>query len=395
MVPYEIPKNWIQHNLVEISTSFTNAKSSILSLKSLPLQRRWVEELQTLELKREVAGTSRIEGAEFTEQELEKALKETPDQLFTRSQRQAHAVVNTYRWLSSLPEDYPLNGDLIKDIHRRIVTGADDDHCGPGRIRRQNENVNFGSLRHRGAEGGDECELAFNEFSKALQGEYQEHDPIIQAMAAHYHIAAMHPFSDGNGRTARAVEALMLQRAGLRDVCFIAMSNYYYDEKNSYLAVLAQVRQGGHDLTPFFQFALEGLFTQSQRVVREIQHQIAKVLYKSTMFELFKRLKSPKKRLIAERQMEILKLLLEVESMDYHAFWKRIKGVYEKLKDPGSAMIRDLNNLIYLKAINIKKISEDQCNLSIRLEWPKEITESDFFAKIKTLPKAKTLSFLG
>jgi len=156
-----------------------------------------------------------------------------------------------------------------------------------------------------------------------------------------------------------------------------------------------QVRQGGHDLTPFFQFALEGLFTQSQRVVREMQHQIAKVLYKSTMFELFKRLKSPKKRLIAERQMEILKLLLEVESMDYHAFWKRIKGVYEKLKDPGSAMIRDLNNLIYLKAINIKKISEDQYNLSVRLEWPKEITESDFFAKIKTLPKAKTLSFLG
>ena len=38
----------------------------------------------------------------------------------------------------------------------------------------------------------------------------------------------MHPFVDGNGRTARALEALMLQRAGLRDSSFIAMSNYYY-----------------------------------------------------------------------------------------------------------------------------------------------------------------------
>lgn len=28
-------------------------------------------------------------------------------------------------------------------------------------------------------------------------------------MAAHYHIGAMHPFGDGNGRTARALEAFM------------------------------------------------------------------------------------------------------------------------------------------------------------------------------------------
>ncbi len=34
--------------------------------------------------------------------------------------------------------------------------------------------------------------------------------------AAHYHLAAMHPFVDGNGRTARALEALMRERAGLR-----------------------------------------------------------------------------------------------------------------------------------------------------------------------------------
>ena len=57
-----------------------------------------------------------------------------------------------------------------------------------------------------------------------IEHELRDHDPIIQALAAHYHVAAMHPFLDGNGRTARALEALMLQRAGLRDTCFIAMS---------------------------------------------------------------------------------------------------------------------------------------------------------------------------
>jgi Fic family protein len=45
----------------------------------------------------------------------------------------------------------------------------------------------------------------------------------------------MHPFLDGNGRTARALEAFILQKVGLKDSLFIAMSNYYYEEKNEYL----------------------------------------------------------------------------------------------------------------------------------------------------------------
>ena len=93
---------------------------------------------------------------------------------------------------------------------------------------------------------------------KAVQQEFPQHDLLIQALALHYHFAALHPFLDGNGRTARAVEALMLQRAGLRDSLFIAMSNYYYDEKEAYLTKLKEVREREHDLTPFLHFGLKG-----------------------------------------------------------------------------------------------------------------------------------------
>lgn len=77
----------------------------------------------------------------------------------------------------------------------------------------------------------------------AVRTVYNKHDPLIQALALHYHFAAMHPFMDGNGRTARALEALVLQRAGLTDKAFIAMSNYYYDEKNAYVSSLSEVRR--------------------------------------------------------------------------------------------------------------------------------------------------------
>ena len=394
MIQYEIPQHWIAYGGPAIANALVEAKSAVLSLKTVPYQRRWVEGLQQIQLKREVAGTSRIEGAEFTERELEAAMQQTPEQLVTRSQKQAHAAVQTYRWIATVPPDQPIDADLICMIHRRIVTGADDDHCPPGQLRQQDQNVTFGAPRHRGVEGGDECERAFDHFTRALGREFRDHDPLIQAIAAHYHLAAMHPFVDGNGRTARALEALMLQRAGLRDSSFIAMSNYYYDEKNAYLGALAEVRQRGDDLTPFLQFALRGVTLQSQRLLTEIQHEISKGLFRNLMLDLFSLLKTPKKRVIAERQLEILKLLLDVEWMDWHEVIRRTSSVYATLGNPLKALVRDINSLAALGAVKVDKLGEGRYRLGVRLEWPTEITETAFFEKLKELPKAKTHSFL-
>jgi Fic family protein len=394
VIRYVVPANWIRYERVAIADALTEAKAAVLSLKTVPYQRRWVEALQKIELKREVAGTSRIEGAEFTERELEAAMKESPDQLLTRSQKQAHAAVLTYQWIARVPPDRPLDSRLICEIHRRIVTGADDDHCPPGQVRRRDENVNFGNPRHRGVEGGEECERVFADFANALQREYREHDPLVQALAAHYHLAAMHPFLDGNGRTARALEALMLQRAGLRDTSFIAMSNYYYDEKPAYLTSLAAVRQGDHDLTPFLRFALNGVAQQSRRVLAGIQHEISKELFRSLMLDLFTRLKTPRKRVIARRQMEILRILLEVEWMDWQELIERTGGIYRGLDNPYKALVRDVGSLIGLQAVKLERIEEGRHRLGVRLEWPTEMTETAFFKRLKELPKAKTMSFL-
>lgn len=394
MIGYGLPRNWVRYDLQTVAKELVEAKSAVLSLRTIPYQRGWVEALQQMELKREVAGTSRIEGAEFTDRELDAAMKETPEQLLTRSQRQAHAAVQTYRWIAKLPDDGAVDAELICAIHRRIVTGADDDHCPPGQIRRHDENVNFGQPRHRGAEGGDECALAFGEFTRALQQDYGDHDPLIQALAAHYHLAAMHPFMDGNGRTARALEALLLQRTGLRDTCFIAMSNYYYDEKTAYLTALAEVRERDHDLTPFLVFGLRGIALQSRRLLAEIQHHISKELFRNLMFDLFHRLRTPRKRVIAERQIAILKLLLEADWMDLEQIFQKTAGTYTALKNPRKAVIRDLNDLIRLKAVKFEKLGEGRYRLGVRLEWPTEITETAFFEQLKALPKAKTHSFL-
>src|SRR5947207_7045715 len=107
-VQYVLPRNWIRYDPVAVIGELVDAKAAVLSLTSIPYQRSWADRLQELELKREVAGTSRIEGADFTDRELDEAISDKPaHDLLTRSQRQARAAVTAYRWLERLPLDRP------------------------------------------------------------------------------------------------------------------------------------------------------------------------------------------------------------------------------------------------------------------------------------------------
>jgi Fic family protein len=397
MIPYEIPTDWIRYDATALIQELTEAKGAIMLLMAIPYQRRWVDDLQAMQLKLEVAGTSKIEGADFTGRELETAMQETPDQLITRSQKQAHAATQAYRWIAEVPRDRPVNEELICEIHRLIVTGADDDHCPPGQTRCASHNVVFGTPHHRGVEGGAPCEQAFARLAHAIQHEFRGHDMLIQALAAHYHIGAMHPFLDGNGRTARAVEALILQRAGLRDTAFIAMSNYYYDEKKAYLVSLNEAREGGHDLTPFLRFALRGVAAQSQRLAGEIRRHVSIEVFRSFAHDLFTRRVSPRKTLLAERQLHIIEYLLQAgTAVDFeNDLVKALSDSYKSVRNPRKAIVRDIDHLSHLKAISVMKSKEGKYLISIRLDWPREMTEGKFFELIRQLPKVKTRSFLS
>ncbi|VAX25102.1 hypothetical protein MNBD_NITROSPINAE03-727 [hydrothermal vent metagenome] len=390
VIKYELPQHWFKYDATLLIKELTDAKAAVLSLTTIPFQRSWAEALQDIQLKREVAGTSKIEGADFTEAELQAAMQESPEELFTRSQRQAHSAVQTYRWIAGLEDDRPIDCGLIKEVHRRIVSGADDDHCPPGKLREGDQNVTFGSPRHRGVEGGAKCEEVFLKLGEAIKHEFPKHDLLIQALALHYHLGSMHPFLDGNGRAERALEALVLQRAGLKDTLFIAMSNYYYDEKIAYLQALNDSRAKSHDLTPFLSFGLKGIALQCNRLFTEIRKHVSKALFRDVMYDLFNRLKSKKQRVLAERQLQILKLLLDVEQMRVDKFLYLVIKGYRDLKNPEKAFTRDINNLLNLGAIDMKRDERGELHFWVKLEWATEITETDFFEKVKQFPKAKT-----
>lgn len=392
-ISYVLPKQWIAYDALRIFQPLVDAKSVVEALKTTPFQRDWVHDLQRLQLKMEVSGTSRIEGAEFSEQELDDALSTDASALFTRSQRQAKAAADTYRWIAEIPDDRAVNVDLVREIHRRMVTGCDDDQCKPGGIRTRDHNVTFGIPKHRGCEGGEPCAQALESLVHALNHEFRDHDPLLQAMGLHYHFAAIHPFGDGNGRTARALEALLLQRSGLRDTAFVAMSNYYYEEKQSYLTVMTEVCEQSHDLTAFFRFGLVGVASQCRRLLGSVKNNIQKAVFRNTMYDLFGKLLSPKKRAVGKRQVEVLKLFLDRDSMTWEQVRRGAMSLYDGLKNPRRALDRDLWMLLVLRALTLNEVDNSQV-LRLNLEWPEEIDERVFLQRIRELPKAKSYQFL-
>lgn len=66
-------------------------------------------------------------------------------------------------------------------------------------------------------------------------------DPLVRLSMAHYQFEAIHPFSDGNGRTGRILNVLLLVQYGFLDYPVLSMSRYILREKNSYYELLRGV----------------------------------------------------------------------------------------------------------------------------------------------------------
>lgn len=386
---YTLPERWVSCDTSAILDQLVEARSAAGILNRLPYLQQWIAQVHEEQLRLEAAGTSRIEGAEFSDQEQEIALtSQIPSHDLTRSQRQLRAADATYRWLRCQPTDRPITTEFVFDIHRRMVTGCDDDHCEPGALRPTGWNVTFGTPRCRGVEGGDRCQVAFNGLCAAIAGEFRQHDRIIQALAAHYHIGAMHPFGDGNGRTSRALEAFMLRQAGVSGLVMVSLSNYYYEHKDDYLASMAESRQRGHDLTPFLTFALSAVSARCDAVAASIVDHNRRTLYRQFAQSLFGQLRTPRRRVLAERQLCLLEALLDSPSLDIKSLIGLTANQYGHLRYPDRAWVRDMRNLLDVGAIEI----DGDGIITVNLGWPQQTSESDLLHRYENLPSAVSAS---
>ena len=122
---------------------------------------------------------------------------------------------------------------------------------------------------------------------------------ILQALLAHLYIAWIHPFADGNGRTARALELHILLASGVPDIAAHLLSNYYHRTRQRYYEALDRSRQEG--ALSFPRYAMEGFGIMLREQLEGIERQQLSILWKDLVYREFAGKHSP----LQERRREL------------------------------------------------------------------------------------------
>lgn len=82
-----------------------------------------------------------------------------------------------------------------------------------------------------------------NNWLKVANSKSDEIDPLIKIAILHYQYEAIHPFKDGNGRTGRVINVLLLSEYNLLDDPVLYLSKYINEHKNNYYELLLGVTE--------------------------------------------------------------------------------------------------------------------------------------------------------
>lgn len=108
----------------------------------------------------------------------------------------------------------------------------------------------------------------------------------VRAIAAHFYLISIHPFGDGNGRTARAIESFLLYQGQINALGFYSLSNFYYRRREEYVQLLDYTRfRSGDNLTEFICFGLRGLVEELEMVRREVLDEVTWIAFKDYVRE--------------------------------------------------------------------------------------------------------------
>ena len=98
-----------------------------------------------------------------------------------------------------------------------------------------------------------------------------ELSPVIVASIAHHQFGTIHPFADGNGRTARALATLVLYRRGFDIKKMFALDDYYNRDRQAYYKAIRQARKE-RNLTSWLEYFSRGLLLELQQVLEKVEH---------------------------------------------------------------------------------------------------------------------------
>ncbi|MBP6107361.1 MAG: Fic family protein [Steroidobacteraceae bacterium] len=236
--------------------------------------RRWTGLLRRSTFARAIQGSNSIEGYHVTVDDAVAAVDgEEPLAERTEAWKAVTGYRNAMSYVLALADDayYQHNEGTLKSLHYMMLSYDVGKHPGrwrPGSVyvRREPDNaiVYEGPSADRVPELMSELMTSLNAASPL--------PAMVRAALAHLNLVMVHPFSDGNGRMARALQSFVLARESIFDPTFSSIEEYLGHHTPAYYDVLAQVGQGGwhpeNDPLPFVTFCLTAHYRQAEKLLQ-------------------------------------------------------------------------------------------------------------------------------
>jgi Fic family protein len=240
-----------------------------------PEPRRWYGTLRRMSFARAVQGSNSIEGYEASLDDVIAAVDHEPTLAADEETRLALAGYrDAMTYVLQIAQDPAAKVDagLLKSLHFMMLKHRLDKD--PGRWRPCEIFVVRESTREQTYEGPSFDLVA--DLIAAMIAELEDSDAHVLARAAmaHLNLVMVHPFRDGNGRMARALQTLVLAREEIRAPVFSSIEEYLGRNTESYYGVLGEVGQGRwhpeNDARPWLRYCLSAHYHQARTQLRRV-----------------------------------------------------------------------------------------------------------------------------
>ncbi len=266
------PKYTITDKVLNNISQITAGREVIEHSRLIP---KWELRLRKEARLHNAHSSTSIEGNKLTLEQV-KALSENKEVIATAKDKQE--VVNCLKALDAIPQyasKKKITLNLFLDIHNKITrkTLKNPKDCGVFRSKQ----VFVGRRIFNGTQFKEIVEYMppkAQDVSRLVKGlldwlnsdKAKKINPVILAGIAHYEVARIHPFIDGNGRTARLLSSLILYKSGFDHRRFFALDDYYDKDRDSYYVALKTVQRNKGDLTSWLEYFTKGVLYSLNRV---------------------------------------------------------------------------------------------------------------------------------
>lgn len=254
------------HNIVRNLMDVEGAKEVIENSPILPI---WQSRLQKDALIRQAHHTTRIEGTQLTIEQVRDLIDDKPVVARERDIQEVRNYLKVATFIDEVYADPDMELDLrtIRHIHFLILDGIEGGYE-PGEFRKiQNYIVNNKTKEViYTPPSASEVPILMLELVDWLRSDNAKQlSPLLRSGIAHYQLVTIHPFLDGNGRTARALANLILYHSGYDIKKLFSLEEHYDMNPADYYEALQSVRTTGV-LTTWLEYFTVGIAAEMQKI---------------------------------------------------------------------------------------------------------------------------------